>query len=189
MSDEITVQVVEDLPWLPAGSTARLVVSDELPPSELVTTAFVLAFDRQSILMACIRGDDRGWSPPGGHLDPGETILEAAAREAREEACAVVSDLRPFGFQHIHRTVGSDGRYPFPDSYQVFLLAQVECLEPFAETDEVASRALFSPAEARGLHWVRDHLPFYEHALARVQSEKSRAANQYPLHRRGRRPD
>lgn len=176
MSDGITVQVAKNLPWLPSGSTARLVVSEKSPAPETVTTAFVFAFDRQAILMACIKRDDRGWNPPGGHLNPGETILEAAVREAREEACAVVSGLRPFGFQHIHRTSASDERYPFPDSYQVFLLAQVERLEPFAETDEVAGRALFSPTEARELRWVRDHLPFYQHALACTSGEAFRSS-------------
>lgn len=42
------------------------------------------------------------WGPPGGHLDPGESFLTAALREAREEVGVVADprDLRPHGVQH-----------------------------------------------------------------------------------------
>ncbi|HEX5582710.1 NUDIX hydrolase [Gaiella sp.] len=170
MSAERTVQVRHDLHWLPAGSTARLVVADELPPPELVTAVHLLAFDRDSLLMVDVRADGRGWNPPGGHREADESPEEAATREAQEEACAIIGDLSPFGFQHIRRSNQAvDGPYPHPDSYQVFLLGRVLRLDPFVETDEVSARALLEPSEARQVRWVREHLPLYEEALARTR--------------------
>ncbi len=163
------MQVRHDLPWLPAGSTARLVVSDTLPPESAVSTAFVLAFDSEALLMTYVRAAGRGWNPPGGHREPGESVVGTAAREAREEACAIVDDLRPFGFQHIRHVGPATGRYPHPDSYQVFFLARVARLEPFRGTEEVRDRDLFTPGRARGLRWIREHLPFYEHAVTQAR--------------------
>jgi len=128
----------------------------------------VLAFDSGALLMTYVRAAERGWNPPGGHCEPGESVVETATREAREEACAIVDDLRPFGFQHIRSGAAATGGYPHPDSFQVFLLARIVRLEPFTETEEVADRALFLPRHARDLRWVREHLPFYERALTQA---------------------
>lgn len=36
------------------------------------------------------------WTLPAGYLENGETLAEGAARETREEACAELTDLRPY---------------------------------------------------------------------------------------------
>jgi len=44
--------------------------------------------------------EDGSYSVPAGHLDGGETVLEAGAREAREECAVEVRDLRVAGVMH-----------------------------------------------------------------------------------------
>jgi ADP-ribose pyrophosphatase YjhB (NUDIX family) len=145
-----------------------LVRSGELPPAALCTAAHVLAFDGDALLMVDVRGADRGWNPPGGHILPGERPHEAALREVAEEACAAVCDLVPFAHDRIELAGDPPAAYPYPCpvSYQVCFVAPVERLEAFRPSEEVAARRLFPPAEARELRWIEEHRQLYEAALA-----------------------
>ena len=82
---------------------------------------------------------DRGyWSFPKGHLEPGESELEAARRETREEVGVAGVEVVP-GFRR-------ELRYPLPGSgarkLSVYFLAR--CPEGLA----------FEPAEAGEVRWA-----------------------------------
>ena len=65
---------------------------DEKP---MVGTALLLTRDGKVLLMKRKGPHGAGtWSPPGGHLDFGETLEGCAAREAKEEMGVDVSDVR-----------------------------------------------------------------------------------------------
>lgn len=53
------------------------------PPGHCTAICWVLDPDRHAILL--LRHRSLGWSCPGGHLEPGEELREAAIRELREE--------------------------------------------------------------------------------------------------------
>jgi 8-oxo-dGTP diphosphatase len=48
-----------------------------------------------------------GWALPGGFVDEGETVEEAARREAKEETCLEVELIRQF---HVYSDPGRDPR-------------------------------------------------------------------------------
>ena len=65
---------------------------DEKPK---VGTALILTRDNKVLLMKRKGPHGTGtWSPPGGHLDFGETLEGCAAREAKEEVGVDVADIR-----------------------------------------------------------------------------------------------
>jgi 8-oxo-dGTP diphosphatase len=60
-----------------------------------VGTALILTRDNKVLLMKRKGPHGTGtWSPPGGHLDFGETLEGCAAREAKEEVGVDVADIR-----------------------------------------------------------------------------------------------
>lgn len=134
---------------------------DSLPPLELVTSVLGLFFLDDALLMAKLVR--RGWDIPGGHVEPGEAPESTVRREVWEETGAQLGPIELFAAQRI--TVDApcpfNYPYPYPISYQLFYCGVVTHLEPFASTDEVAARAVFSPHAAESLEWVQRHRDLY----------------------------
>ena len=104
-----------NIPWLPQPNEISLILDDTLPPRELITSAFALAFYEGNFLMTNLRARD--WDIPGGHIEPGETPEETMRREVMEEAAVALGPVRLLGYQRI-RILGDvpEGyRYPHAD--------------------------------------------------------------------------
>jgi 8-oxo-dGTP diphosphatase len=127
----------ENVGYLPQPNTIEVVVTDEPPPRDLTTTAFLLPiFDDGSVLLS--RHRRRGVEPAGGHIEPGETPEQAAARELYEETGCVVRDVRPVGYLRMtsHADAPPGWRYPHPVSYQQFFIGRVMRLDPYVVNAE-----------------------------------------------------
>lgn len=61
--------------------------------------ALVFPWQGDEVLLCDIAG--RGWCVPSGRVEPEETSIDAGAREAREEAGAVLSDIQYIGCYQI----------------------------------------------------------------------------------------
>ena len=160
-------EVVRDLVQEFGGKRFRLVtrLDGTSPPLKNISTAHCLAFDDEGRIVLTLH-HERDGTIPGGHLEPGETPLDAMVREALEEAGAVVTDGVVFAHEEIDPEdgVAADPRYPVP-SFQVFFAARLVSLGQLSATDECSEARRFTPAEARcAPGWIQRNRPLYEAA-------------------------
>ncbi|MEV0349572.1 NUDIX hydrolase [Nonomuraea sp. NPDC050680] len=109
------VIATETAPWIPVAHRLEVVLSSRLPPTGQVTTAFaVVRDDADRMLLTCVDRAGRGWDIPGGHLEPGESPVDAAVRELAEETGLVLApeELSVFAWLRIELTG------PVPDGYR-----------------------------------------------------------------------
>ena len=112
------LQTEKNVAWLPQPNKVSFIVSREMPPPALCTSAYVFAFEGDALLMADL---DRGVDIPGGHIDSGETPEAAMRRETKEETGATLGAVRMLGYQKITlKGPKPPGyKYPYPESYQI----------------------------------------------------------------------
>ena len=65
--------------------------------AELTVAAVVVRDERYLVVEEYARGA-RVINQPAGHVEPGETIVDAVIRETREETAALPKSLRPLAF-------------------------------------------------------------------------------------------
>lgn len=74
------------------------------PPKHFVSAATIVLNDKKEILL--IKGPIRGWEMPGGIVEEGESLKEAAIRETKEESGIEVEVLEFCGiFQNVNKSI------------------------------------------------------------------------------------
>ena len=83
-------------------------------PIQMVGAA-ILILDDQKRLLLMKRSDSGCWGPPGGAVEPGEVVEEAARRETLEETGLEISDMTLFGVFS-----GPELYYKYPNEDEVY---------------------------------------------------------------------
>ncbi len=74
------------------------------PPKHIVSAAAIVIRDDNQLLL--IRGPERGWEMPGGQVEEGESVWQAAIRETREESGVEIEIIRFCGiFQNVNQSI------------------------------------------------------------------------------------
>ena len=93
---------------------------------ELTTLCIVLR-GNEVLLQNRVKDDWRGFAPPGGHIEPGESIVESVIREMREETGLTVKNPKLCGVK----------QFPIPEGrYVVFLFLVKEYEGELVSSDE-----------------------------------------------------
>jgi 8-oxo-dGTP pyrophosphatase MutT (NUDIX family) len=133
------VDVRSDVGYLISPNRVELILDDCNTRRDVTRTSFVIpVMEDGSIVMATSQNDDRGVEVPGGHIEEGERMDEAAIRECHEETGARVVDCKPIGhLRMISQGVAPEGwRYPHPLGYQMFHAARVASIDEYVENRE-----------------------------------------------------
>lgn len=108
-----------------------------------LTVLCLLQKDDRYLLQDRIKADWQGYTLPGGHIEPGESIVDAVIREMKEETGLAVKNPRLCGVKQFPL-----GNTPEEGRYLVFLFTANEF-----------EGELTSSVEGK-MHWVhRDELP------------------------------
>lgn len=94
-------------------------------PDELIDFAVILA-KTQNRYVFCKHRDRQTWEVPGGHREPGETILDAAKRELYEETGALEFDLAPVCVYSVTKSEPDGGK----ESFGMLYFAHIKRFEP-----------------------------------------------------------
>lgn len=140
------LNVNKNVDWLSKPNECSQILDKQLPPIDLITTAFCFVFHEEKLLLANLY---RGWDTPGGHVESGESPIETVHREVYEETCITIEYPQVIGYQrlYIQAEKPKNYRYPFPTSYQVHYVASVKEIHPFTSNDETKGRGFFTLSE------------------------------------------
>lgn len=125
-----------NLAYLPLPNRADLILSGKEAPDHLTSTAFMLPVGPDGIVLAMNRR--RGMECAGGHIEEGETMIEAALRECLEEIGCEVDSVRPIGYIKMtsQGVAPDDWAYNHPESYQQFYAGRLVNQMPYEDNEE-----------------------------------------------------
>jgi 8-oxo-dGTP pyrophosphatase MutT (NUDIX family) len=74
------------------------------PPKHIVSAAAIVLNDKNELLL--IKGPRRGWEMPGGQVEVGESLSQAAIRETKEESGIDIEIIKFCGiFQNVGNSI------------------------------------------------------------------------------------
>lgn len=124
----------------------------------------VLVEDANGRFLIIRRADDGKWGLPGGSMELGESLLDAAHREAHEEANVTLADVQAFGISSdpvVERHI-----YPNGDEVQSVSLLTHAFLaggEPASNDGEAVDFRFCMPEEIDEQSFIRTEWPTFGH--------------------------
>lgn len=113
-------------------------------PHDVLVAAGVLVRDRAThAVLLQLRGDDATWGLPGGRIEPGESLEQAARRELLEETGLTAGDLT-----RVDVFSGSEFVVRYPDGYAAYVVGAT-----FETSDIAGTLSTDDAGETAALAW------------------------------------
>lgn len=116
-----------NISWLQKNASLEVLFNEVSSPCTAVF-AFIFSEDKKTIFLMDNANRERGLDIPGGHIDAGETPIEALHREILEEVGLSVKNVSFVGCQRITKDVPEE-KYPDLVSCQNFYTAVFNKIE------------------------------------------------------------
>ena len=131
--------------WLPQPNSVELIHTNILPNESLIASVFVFAFNEKRELLLIQEVGKETFDIPGGGVEKGENVFDAAKREVMEEAFTYVDQLEVVAINKldVQGEKPENYRRPYPVSYVVYMKASVTGETPFIPNAETTSRRYF----------------------------------------------
>ncbi len=146
------------------GYLEHIVTALETGP--FVTVDVIIELERGGIVLIKRSNPPFGWALPGGFLDYGETLEEAASREAREETGLAVTGLRQL------RTYSDPSRDPRFQTITTVFVARAAG-KPRAASDAAQAKVVHA-REGRDMELAFDHAQILDDYLRWKRGERRR---------------
>nr|WP_263323611.1 NUDIX hydrolase [Neobacillus sp. Marseille-Q6967] len=131
-----------------------------VPPKHIVSAAAIVVNEQQEVLL--IKGPKRGWEMPGGQVEEGESLKDAAIRETKEE-CGLEIEVTKFCgiFQNVDDSICNTLFLAKPIGGK--LITTPECLEAgFFPIDAALEMVTWNNFRQRFEYCLNEELhPFY----------------------------
>jgi 8-oxo-dGTP pyrophosphatase MutT (NUDIX family) len=122
-------------------------IGEKKKPFQLFGASVIIYKDGKVLLQQ--RRDNKCWGYPGGRVELGEVVEDAAKRELFEEAGLIANSLKLFGVFS-----GSDLHHIYPDGNEVYIIDTVYICDDFSGTESLQAE------ECLDLQWFDfDNLP------------------------------
>jgi 8-oxo-dGTP pyrophosphatase MutT (NUDIX family) len=113
------------------------------PHDVLVAAGVLVRHPANGAVLLQLRGDDATWGLPGGRLEPGETLEQAARRELLEETGLTAGDMTRTDVYS-----GPEFVVRYPDGYAAYVVGAT-----FETSDVVGALSIDDAGETAALAW------------------------------------
>ncbi len=149
-----------------------------IPPAERVSSVAIVAFDKEGKIV--VTGHKlRGWDIPGGHVEPGEEVIQALVREVREEVGGRFTTAKIIARITSNET---EGKYADKEML-IFATSDLVMDEVWEPAEDVAERAVLDSEEVlNGYRGDRENMrSLIEMARRRITVENNEVGREHRI--------